>query len=202
MAATRNDNVRKKILDATDELLQKNSMEKISLAMIAEKAGVSKGTLYYYYHSKEDLLFDIADRYLEQQYQELFDWTSDPSKDTSFPRLFKYVLQRDVHEPAARFQLLAAACSGNDSLRRQLLDRYAKFLKAISAKIAERVQGIDPDYLAWASLLLSDGIIIQCELKNESFDPEPFIRKTESVLKRFMSSRSDGRDNPVPDPAP
>lgn len=50
-------------------------MSNISLADIAQHAGVSKGTLYYYYKNKNDLLFDITDKYLNQQYQDFITWT-------------------------------------------------------------------------------------------------------------------------------
>ena len=58
MAAPRNDNVKEKILDAATGLLDTQTFADISLAEIAAAAGVSKGTLYYYYKNKTDILFD------------------------------------------------------------------------------------------------------------------------------------------------
>lgn len=52
MAAPRNDNVKEKILDAATGLLDTQTFADISLAEIAAEAGVSKGTLYYYYKIK------------------------------------------------------------------------------------------------------------------------------------------------------
>ena len=65
MAAPRNENIREKILSAAEDLLASEKMSDISLADIAKEAGVSKGTLYYYYKNKNDLIFDITDKYLE-----------------------------------------------------------------------------------------------------------------------------------------
>ena len=53
MAAIRNDNVKEKILDAAASLVNSSSIAEISLQKIADQAGVSKGTIYYYYRSKE-----------------------------------------------------------------------------------------------------------------------------------------------------
>ena len=47
MAAPRNENIKEKILTAAEELLSNEKMSDISLADIAKKAGVSKGTIYF-----------------------------------------------------------------------------------------------------------------------------------------------------------
>ena len=70
MAAPRNDNVKEKILDAATGLLDTQTFADISLAEIAAAAGVSKGTLYYYYKNKTDILFDLTNRYLDRQWNE------------------------------------------------------------------------------------------------------------------------------------
>lgn len=182
MAAPRQDNVNDKILDATELLLKDSSIDSISLAAIAKEAGISKGTLYYHYKSKDDILFGIAERYLAQQYHEFYQWTENAEKDTSLHRLYKYVLERDFYEPTVRVQLISSASGSNEELRRRILELYQKFQKAIAEKIAERIQGVSADYLAWLALLISDGMIVQAELKNQSFDPEKFIADTDNFM--------------------
>ena len=49
MASPRTDDVRKLIMDTTETLLENQKLSELSLATIASTAGVSKGTLYYYY---------------------------------------------------------------------------------------------------------------------------------------------------------
>ena len=67
MAAPRKDNVKDLILTTTERLLEHKKLSDISLAEIAREAEISKGTLYYHYKNKNDILFDITDKYLEQQ---------------------------------------------------------------------------------------------------------------------------------------
>ena len=57
MAAQRPENINEIILDTAEELLKVNSFSEVTLAKIAEKANISKGTLYYYYKSKNEILF-------------------------------------------------------------------------------------------------------------------------------------------------
>ena len=96
MAAPRKDNVQELILDAAEKLLENKKLSDISLSEIAQTAGISKGTLYYHYKNKNEILFDITDKYLDEQWNDLVRWTEDASKDTSLNRLVKYVLERDV----------------------------------------------------------------------------------------------------------
>ena len=83
MAAPRKDNVKELILDTTEKLLETRKLSNISLSEIAHTAGISKGTLYYNYKSKNEILFDITDNYLDEQWNDLVRWTEDASKDTS-----------------------------------------------------------------------------------------------------------------------
>ena len=183
MAAPRGDDVRAIIMDTTEELLADGSFDDLSLAKIAKTAGVSKGTLYYYYKTKEDILLDITDRFLATQWEDFLSWTENKEKDTQLHRLAKYVLQRNVQETGPRMHLIYHASLGNEAIREQLVDRYRKFEKLIAEKIAERTQAVDADYLSWLLLLISDGIIVQKGLKNADLDLEQFLAETEKQIR-------------------
>lgn len=183
MAAPRNENIREKILSAAEDLLASEKMSDISLADIAKEAGVSKGTLYYYYKNKNDLIFDITDKYLDQQLQDLLTWTEDASKDTSMHRLIKYVLQRDVETANLRLHLFSDSAAGNEQLRKRLLQRYEDFASILTEKISERTSEIPPDYLSWLLLILSDGLFIHKTIGNTMVDIDSFIANSEKYLE-------------------
>lgn len=186
MAAPRKDNVKDKILDATALLLQGKTLSDISLAEIAKTAGVSKGTLYYHYKNKIDILFDITDRYLSEQWDSLISWTENKEKDTSVHRLVKYVIERNVASAGIRIHLLNSAMLGDEVMRQKLVDRYEEFQKLISEKIAERTDVVDAQYLTRLILLASDGLIVQEVLKNENFNQEEFISTSASLIKEYI----------------
>lgn len=190
MAAPRKENVKDIIMNATEELLQENSLADISLASIAKAAGISKGTLYYHYKVKEDILLDITDRYLDEQWNDLIKWTEDKGKDTSLHRLIKYVIERSINISGPRIHLLYNACIGNEEISGMLLERYKKFQRIISKKIAERIGDENADYIAWACLLISDGLIVQEGLKNKELDIDEFIRKTDSFVKGMQKTEA------------
>ena len=179
MAAPLNDNRKDKILKSARELLKEKTFSEISLAEIAKKTGVSKGSVYYYYKTKDDILFDVADEYLQGVYDEFVKWVENKEKDTSLPRLLKFTFQKGVTDSAEslRLHLTTDAVAGNEILREKLLERYNKFRTVIGEKIAERKGDDEAEYYGWLVLTLIDGLMIQNLLKNKEMDLEEFINK-------------------------
>lgn len=118
------------------------------LAEIAARSGIAKGSVYYYYKTKDELLYDVADGYLMGMYDELIAWMENKEKDTSLPRLLRYVLSRGVYDPAGglRLHLTVDAIDGNKRVKNRLIERYSTFRKAIGSAIAERKPGSDEEY--------------------------------------------------------
>src|ERR1700728_2377727 len=54
---------RQRIIDAGLALLERNEYERIQIKDVAEKAGVSLGTLYHYFSSKEHLFAEVLVRW-------------------------------------------------------------------------------------------------------------------------------------------
>ena len=54
-----------KILDALQQLLEEKSIQHISVSEIAAKAGIGKGSIYYYFPSKDA----IVDALIERSYE-------------------------------------------------------------------------------------------------------------------------------------
>lgn len=179
MAAPLNADIQGTILHAARQLLAEASFAEISLSAIAKAAGVSKGTLYYYYKNKDEILFDIADQYLDRLAESLRRWVDDASKDTSYIRLIRYVLRDGVHDKSGglRLYLIAAALGGEGELRDRLLAKYREFQGMLAAEIAKRCPGRDAGHEAWAVLALMDGLLVQHRLDNPSLDVDRFIEQ-------------------------
>lgn len=53
---------RERILDAMQDLMNQNLAETISVSDIAKKAGIGKGSIYYYFQSKSDIIEGVIER--------------------------------------------------------------------------------------------------------------------------------------------
>lgn len=190
MAAPRKDNIKEKILQATTELLKTTALADISLAEIAAAAGISKGTLYYHYKTKNEVFLDITQHFLDEQWEDLIRWTENKEKDTSLNRLVRYVAERDIASAGLRLQLLAEAQLGNETLRQNLTALYHNFQGLIRGKIAERT-ALPADFLTWLLLLVCDGIIVQESIGNAAFDREAFLTEGIRYLRKLSAAQQE-----------
>ena len=58
-----------KILDALQQLLEEKSIQHISVSEIASRAGIGKGSIYYYFPSKDAIVDALIERSYEQPLQ-------------------------------------------------------------------------------------------------------------------------------------
>lgn len=54
------------ILDALQDLLERKNLQTISVSEIAQQAGIGKGSIYYYFSSKDEILEALVKRRYEQ----------------------------------------------------------------------------------------------------------------------------------------
>lgn len=63
-------NKREHILDAMQELMKSSNIQAISVSDIAQKAGIGKGSIYYYFSSKNDIIEAVIERSYSQVLEE------------------------------------------------------------------------------------------------------------------------------------
>ena len=65
--------VQKKIIQVATKKFAKNGYQKTSMNEIVTAAGVSKGSLFYHFHSKEELFFQVLSLGVKQEFQRVFE---------------------------------------------------------------------------------------------------------------------------------
>jgi AcrR family transcriptional regulator len=73
--------MKKKIIETSIELFDQKGFKETSVQDIVESIGVTKGTFYYYFKSKEELLKDICLSYIEDLVRQQEEILEDPNKD-------------------------------------------------------------------------------------------------------------------------
>ncbi len=88
-----------RILDAMEELMSVMPDKEISVNLIAETAGIAKGSVYYYFESKEEILYEVVARCYEKAIHEYF---SVIRRETSvlekMKLLFQSMIRREFHD--------------------------------------------------------------------------------------------------------
>lgn len=171
MAAPRRIDTRQLILDSTEKLIQQRQVEAISLQDIATEAGISKGTLYYYYSSKQLILFDLVLMYLDNLAQDFIEWIGNKDKDTSLKRLVYFVLEKGAHNNRTKMHIYLinhALREGNEDVRKNFRDKYKEWSDMLKKSIEARCDTEDAGLMADLLLAVIDGILIR-ELMGDNF---------------------------------
>lgn len=176
MAATIKDmNVRDHIIECTEVLITKNGIDRTSLAQIATEADISRGTLFYYFPSKSDLIADISEKHIAEVTQNLIDLiNNNPEKDllevAEF--LIDLVLQ-DETRTYLHHHLLKEAFSGSAASAARIAKSYSVWLQIIKNELIKKMKKVGPvtdadvkRYEGVAEMIVAvlDGLIIQKSL--------------------------------------
>jgi AcrR family transcriptional regulator len=78
---------RRQIIDGARRIFLTQGFDAASMGAIAKEAGVSKGTLYVYFKSKEELFEAIVEQQSGQQAEQIFTFNSSAELDAELTRL-------------------------------------------------------------------------------------------------------------------
>ena len=173
--------VRQKILSAASDLMIKKGLKETSLKDIAKEAGMSAGTLYYYYSAKEDIIYDIADNNLRQITDGLLKWIDSVDADTSHEQILKTVFERILGAETRgklHLYLISDAGTANSSLKQKFIERYEDWRKTLVFGLNKVFKTIDAgnESLAYLILAAIDGLIIQSMFSEEPIPIDDIVK--------------------------
>ena len=159
---------RQQIIEAATQVIVQKGIDKTSLTDIAQAAGISKGSLYYYYATKNDLIFDITEAHINQISDNLFDIIENRRDNAEWKDILNILFERIMAaETRGRLHLylLQQALNGND----ELAERFHKKYREWNAMIQAGFSKIDPsgsEYTVLSTLIITalDGCLIQSML--------------------------------------
>lgn len=118
--------VRDAILYTASSLFTQKGVHGTSLGDIAAAAKLSKGTLYYYYPTKDELIVTIAEDCLGHMTDILLSWVDGLSREESLRqallRLFESLMEDE--RSARLYCVLCAECAAEDTPIRELMAEY------------------------------------------------------------------------------
>ena len=158
--------VREKIVDAAIVTFSKHGYDRTKMDDIAETANLSKGTIYLYFKSKEELFYAISEnniKALKEQLSVLFTKSEDLISDS---QKF-YVNFRKASEQSDKvFLETIAESSRNQRLQEMLYHQRMKVLDIVTEYLKLQIKkgffrtDIDVDAIAIGLVSLYDGLSI------------------------------------------
>ncbi len=159
---------KQRIIETATKLFIKQGAHETSLADIAKELKISKGTLYYYYTTKSDLIFDVTDIYMKRLSAKLLKWVKEHDSASSpaeiisvvFKTMFKTTTRGKLH-----IYLIYEAISHNKVLKKRIQTAYKEWQRMLEEALGEILKDDkDPEIIAEIILTLITGGIVHSSL--------------------------------------
>lgn len=179
----KSDKARADIIKAAIKVLSKIGVSNMTLQVVADAASISKGALYYYFKSKDEILYDIMEQ--DNVHSRLLAAKAlDPDAEYDLNDLKKDAT-RTILSRFKRFDknklntyLQAEALQGNEELMKKFNAKYHEWVNIIDS-IFTRLYGVESDLYTrtFSTILLGaiEGICMQYALMDEIEADEEFI---------------------------
>ena len=154
-----------KIIEAASRLMTEKGVTDTSLADIANEVGISRGTLFYYYSSKNDLVYDVAERNLDLITADILSWIESIRGQVAPSEILKVAIEQIVHADTRgklHIYLLRDATS-DAQLKERFQATYLKWKQMIEDALRSVYGDDKADLDVQADIILSviDGLTIQ-----------------------------------------
>jgi AcrR family transcriptional regulator len=175
---------RQSILAAASRLFVEQGVNNASLKDIAQAANISPGTLFYYYSSKSELIFDVTEQHFNRVTQQLLLWVKESHAQTDIRQILEVVFKTivgDLIRGKLHHYLVEEALSNNATLRNRFLQKYQEWRQMIESGITPITTDNNQRQIdAQIILAALDGLILQAILGVEDI---PF----EQIADRFAA---------------
>lgn len=185
------------ILDALQQLLEEKSIQNISVSEIASRAGIGKGSIYYYFSSKDAIVDALIERSYEQPLQTA-KMLSAQTEVSSFTRMA--MMFQACRNSSTAF--LAQNPNSTSSIQDQafLHQKYLKYLiselkPALTDIISQGIEKGEIHFDHPAALAEIALIVLAVKLDN-TLSPSP-REEIEEILKGLISLLEKGTDIPA-----
>ncbi len=176
-----------RILKSAMALIGEKGVEGTSLADIAKDVGISKGTLYYYYSTKNDLVFDIASLHVTRITENIFDLIAKNIGDVTWEEminiLFTSLLKLETRSRLHHY-LIGEILRGNENLKKRFIITYRQWFKMIEdgfALITSDTQDIATEARSLVAVI--DGFIIQSILGIGDIHVDDIVRTLSGIIE-------------------
>lgn len=128
---------RSRILEAANKVFAERGYHEATMDDVAKRLGVSKGAIYLYFKSKEEL-FEAIGKTAPQAFKEILysSFGDEASPIESATQFFDKMLKLSASNPGLSFEILSEA-SRNPSLKRILKQNHEEYEKVLINFLAE-----------------------------------------------------------------
>ncbi|MGI5849948.1 MAG: TetR/AcrR family transcriptional regulator [Christensenellales bacterium] len=156
------ENNRQCILKTASKLFYEKGISATSFSDISKAVKLSKGTIYYYYPSKDHLIFEVTEYHLNQISNRIFAWIDTINSQTAIQDSLIMLIQSvfdTVDKCRLHICLLSYSIMGNDLIQNTIKEMISKWHTMVEIGLV-KIGCANPKRIAQAVFLSLDSIII------------------------------------------
>jgi len=186
------------IINAAEDVFTKKGFDEARMDDIAEETGLSKGTLYLYFKSKDDLIIAILDRMFQREFKQLENLNQDELSATDTIWKITDLLTKDIlgliRLIPIVYQFLALAF--RNKYVQQALKKYINRYLDILIPIIQRgidsgeFRQVDAREVAIAGSAIIEGTLLLWVYDKSMIEPEKHIRSGMKLLLEGVQART------------
>lgn len=183
------------ILDALQKLLEEKEIQHISVSEIAQKAGIGKGSIYYYFPSKDAIL----DALIERSYEKPLLTAKNLAAETDIPPFTRMAMLFQACQSSSVFIRQNGASSDYESaqkfafLHHKYLSHIISKLKpALTEIIRQGIEGGEIHFAYPAALAEIVLIVMAVKIDNSLLPSSP--EETEETIQGLVALLEKGTD--------
>lgn len=184
------DMAKAEIIEAARRVLSQIGVRNMTLQAVADAASISKGALYYYYRTKDDILYEIMEQdnaHSRRIAGRLLGDNSDIDVEELKREVTNGILNRfpQIDKNKLNLYLQGEALQGNTELQRKYNDKYNEWISNVD-RIITRIYGVEssPETRTVSTIALAaiEGICIQKALMDSIEASDELIGKIIMLL--------------------
>ncbi len=161
--STQFENNRQTILATTSKLFCDNGINATSFSDLSRAVKLSKGTIYYYYPSKDHLILEVTDYHLSQVTDSIIAWIEKIGDQTTLESAVMLLLQSifdTVDKCRLHICLLNYAIMGNDIIKNILKEKAVQWQTMIKVGFVKTGHS-NPKQVTAAVFMALDSIVMK-----------------------------------------
>ena len=185
-----------RILDALQELLENQKMQTISVSEIAQTAGIGKGSIYYYFPSKDAILEALVERNYEKPLRtaKALAYQTDISSFTRMAMIFQ-ACRNSSTEFVKSEDSAGSGAQEKALLHQKYINHIITELKPVLAEIIR--QGITAGEIHFEdSAALAEIVLIVLTVKMDNTLVPSDKEEIEDTISALISLLEKGTENP------
>jgi len=161
---------KERIINASIKVFQEKGISKSSMSIIADEVGLQKSSIYYFFPSKNDLVFETLveakDKFLEFLDKKLNPEKPKQSLQDYFEAIIKFHKERQLKGGCIFGNSALEMSDKNDQVRQLLCETFLKWKEKIKKVVISGIKkggfrsDLDPEEISWQIVLTVEGGIM------------------------------------------